>query len=98
MAVAPKPSREIILCVDMRRTNGAIRERLPISTLDEVLQEFNGSTVFSKLDLRWGLHQIELQENSRNIITFIAHEGLFWYKKLSFGVNAAPEKYQHVIQ
>ena len=29
--------------------------------------------------------------------TFIKHEGLFWYKRLSFGVNAAPEKYQHVI-
>ena len=99
VVVAPKPSGEIRLCVDMRCANEAIvRERLPIPTVDEVLEELNGSTVFSKLDLRWGFHQIELHEDSRDITTFITHEGLFRYKRLSFGVNAAPEKYQHVIR
>ena len=34
----------------------------------------------------------------RDITIFITHEGLFRYKRLSFGVNAAPEKYQHVIR
>ena len=98
VVVAPKPSGEIRLCVDMRRANEAIiRERLPIPTVDEVLEELNGSTVFSKLDMRHGFHQIELHQDSRDITTFITHEGLFRYKRLSFGVNAAPEKYQHII-
>ena len=49
-----KPSGDIRLCVDMRRANESIvRERLPIPTVDEVLESLNGSTVFSKLDLRW---------------------------------------------
>ena len=40
IAVVPKPSGEIRLCVDMRRTNEAIViERHPIPTVDEVLQE-----------------------------------------------------------
>ena len=53
VVVAPKPSGDIRLCVDMRRANEAIiRERLPIPTVDEVLESLNGSTVFSKLDLR----------------------------------------------
>ena len=99
VVVAPKQSGEIRLCVDMRCANEAIiRERLPIPTIDEVLEELNGSTVFSKLDLRCGFHQIELHEDSRDITTFITHEGLFRYKRLSFGVNAAPEKFQHVIR
>ena len=34
----------------------------------------------------------------RGTTTFITHEGLFRNKRLSFGVNAAPEKYQHVIR
>ena len=98
VVVAPKPSGEIRLCVDMRRANEAIiRERLPIPTVDEVLEELNGSTVFSKLDLRHGFHQVELHADSRDITTFITHDGLFSYKRLSFGVNAAPEKYQHII-
>ena len=32
-----------------------------------------------------------------NITAFADHEGIFWYKRLTFGFNAAPEKYRHVI-
>ena len=53
VVVAPKPSRDIRLCVDMWRANEAIiRQRLPILTIDKVLESLNGSGVFSKLDLR----------------------------------------------
>ena len=97
--VIPKPSGEIRVCVDMRRANTAvIRERHPIPTIDEVLEKMNGSTVFSKLDLKWGFHQIELAEGSRGITTFSTHKGLFRYKRLMFGISCAPEIYQHVIQ
>ena len=95
VVVAPKPSGDIRLCVDMRRANEAIvRERLPIPTVYEVLESL---TVFCKLDLRWGFHQIELEPNSRDITSFATDDGIFRYKRLSFGVNAAPEKYQHII-
>ena len=53
--------------------------------------------MFSKLDLRWGFHQIELEPNSREITSFATDDGIFRYKRLSFGVNAAPERYQHII-
>ena len=76
VVIAPKLSGDIRLCVDMRRANEAIvRERLPIPTVDEVLESLNGSTVFSKLDLRWGFHQIELEPNSRDISDFKIHYG-----------------------
>ena len=54
--------------------------------------------MFSKLDLRWGYHQIELDEQSRQYTTFATHTGLYRYKRLMYGVSAAPEIYQHVIQ
>ena len=83
----------------MRRASQAIvRERHPIPTVDDVLYQLNGSTVFSKLDLRSGFHQIELEEQSRKITTFITHKGLFRYKRLMFGISSAPELYQHTIQ
>ena len=51
--VVPKPDGDIRICVDMRRANEAIeRERHPIPTIEEVLHDLNGSTVFSKLDLK----------------------------------------------
>ena len=91
VVVAPKPSGEIRLC------EAIIREWLPIPSVDEVLEELNGSAVFSKLDLHHGFHQVELHTDSRDITTFVTHDGLFSRKRLSFGVNAAPQKYQHII-
>ena len=82
----------------MRRANEAIiRERHPIPTIEEVLYDLNGSTVFSKLDLKWGFHQVELEEESREITTFVTHRGLYRYKRLIFGISSAPEKYQRII-
>ena len=99
IVIVPKPSGEIRLCVDMRRANEAIiRERHPIPTIDEVLQSMNGSTVFSKIDLKWGFHQLELEEDSRKITSFVTHKGLYRYKRLMFGISCALEIYQHVIQ
>ena len=83
----------------MRRANEAIeRERHPIPTVEEVLHELNGSTVFSKLDLKWGFHQVELDAESRQITTFITHRGLYRYKRLMFGITSAPEKYQKIVK
>ena len=99
VVVVPKQNDEIRLCVDMRRANEAIiRERYPIPPVDEVLQSPNQSTVFSKLDLKWGYHQLELHPDSRSITTFTTHCGLYQYKRLMFGISSAPEVYQHVIQ
>ena len=78
LVVVPKPDGDIRVCVDMRRAKEAIeRETHPIPTIEEILHDLNGSTVFSKLDLKWGFHQVELETESRRITAFITHRGLF---------------------
>ena len=83
--IAPKPNKDDVrICVDMRSVNETIqREKLPIPTVDEVLEEMNGNTGFSKLDMNMGFHQIELEEGSRDITTFSAGDSLYRYKRLS---------------
>ena len=99
LVVVPKGDGDIRVCVDMRRANEAIiRERHPIPTVEELLHDLNGSTVFSKIDLKWGFHQILLSEDSRHITTFVTHRGLYRYKRLMFGVTSAPEKYQQIVR
>ncbi|GFR81610.1 Nfx1-type zinc finger-containing-like protein [Elysia marginata] len=52
IVVIPKKTGGVRLCVDMRRANEAIkRERHPMPTLEEVINELNGSKFFSRLDL-----------------------------------------------
>ena len=59
---------------------------IPIPTVEELLHDLNGSTVFSKVDLKWGFHQILLGEDSRHITRFVTHRGLHRYKRLKFDV------------
>ena len=89
---------EIRLCVDMREANKAIvRERHVLPTIDELINDMNGASVFSKLDLRAGNHQMELDESSRYITTFSTHVGLFRYKRLNFGISSASEIFQEIV-
>ncbi|KAK3774363.1 hypothetical protein RRG08_049020 [Elysia crispata] len=87
------------LVVEIRKANEAIiRERHPIPTVEDVLQELNRNAYFSELNFRSEYYQIELEENSRNITTFVTLQGLSRYKRLFFGVNSAIEKFQNIIE
>ena len=95
----PKSPNEVSICVDMRIPNTAIqRERHITPTLDDILCDLNGATVFSKLDLNNGYHQLELHEESRYITTFSTHCDLRRYKRLNFGINSAAEIFQNAIR
>ena len=96
----PKPHNpdQICLCIDMCIPNKAIlRERHLSPTTEDLIEKRNGAAYFSKLDLSSGYHQLELDEDSRDI-TFATHEGLKRYKRLNFGTNSAAEIFQNVIQ
>ena len=54
--------------------------------------------VFSKLDLAQAYHQLELDECGRYITIFNTHVGLYRYKRLNYGTNAAAKIFQHTLQ
>ena len=98
IVTVPKKDQGVRICVDMREANKAIkRERHVMPTIDDLIHDLNEATVFSKLDMTQAYHQLELDEESRFITTFSTHKGLFRYKRLIFGVNAAAEVFQNTI-
>ena len=83
LVAVEKPNGDIRICLDMRQANHAIlREKHPVPTVEETLQEISEANVFSKLDLNMAFHQIELHPDSRDITTFAAPDGLYRYKRL----------------
>jgi len=94
-----KADGSLRICVDMRQANQAIkRQRQPLPTAEEMFENFEGASFFSKLDMNWGFHQIELCEESRDITTFVTQDGIFRYKRLSFGVSSAPECFHAIVR
>ena len=99
VAVPKKDNKSIRICVDMRSANTAIkRVRHVMPTVDEIMVQLNGAKFFSKIDLSQAYHQLELHKDSRYITTFSTHIGLFQYKRLNYGTNAAAELFQHTLQ
>ena len=101
IVVAPQPRNpsQIRLCVDMRRPNEAVKREIHITpTIDDMILDLNGATVFSKLDLSNGYHQLELDPGSRYITTFSTHVGLRRYKRLIFGLSSSAEIFQNTLQ
>lgn len=72
LVVVPKKDGDIRVCVDLRRPNMAILyENIPFTTKEELGPKLNEAAVFSKIDGKDSYYQVELEESSREITTFI---------------------------
>jgi hypothetical protein len=65
---------------------------------EDIIRRANGMKVFSKLDLKSAFEQFLLASKSRHISRFRTHRGIYQFKRLFFGVCAAPEIFHNKIR
>ncbi|PIO76779.1 reverse transcriptase, partial [Teladorsagia circumcincta] len=75
--------------------NGALEQHQhPLPTPDDIFAKLNGGKFFSQLDLAEAYLQMEVDEESRLLLTINTHRGLYRLNRLPFGVKAAPAIFQ----
>ena len=95
LVAVDKADGSVRITTDLSKLNDhVIPYQFPLPHIQDVYLKLSKATTFTKLDLRMGYFNLELDENSRLLTTTITPKGLYAYNRLPMGLRDAGAVFQ----
>lgn len=93
--IIPKPNGQVRFLSDFRELNKAlVRRPYPIPKISDMLQQMEGFTFATTIDLVMGFYQMKLDLKTMKICAIVFPWGVYRYKRLPMGTAISPDIFQ----
>ncbi|GJQ98286.1 putative reverse transcriptase domain-containing protein [Tanacetum coccineum] len=87
------------MCIDYHELNKlTVKNCYPLPRVDDLFDQLQGSSVYSKIDLRFGYHQLRIHEEDIPKTAFRTRYGHYKFQVMSFGLTNAPTVFMDLMK